>query len=260
MGRKALNIKYIFVLLAALFFGGLLIYNLHGLFAYQHDGRTAQENSQIAQEMFADAVQNALVAAQNYEARPQNGGYHNLLAAARTLTNNPDIVAYIAIAGTNIGNFVVQGSDNEHYLSHDAHGNQNINGALFLDYRNSFDFSDQNTIIYGHNMRNQTMFHDLRHFVNQDFFEQNPMIIVVKDDQTLVYEIFAAFATSVDFYYIQVAFEGPNDFWFLINEISNRSVITTGINPTANDRILILSTCTNVREDTRFVVAARLRL
>ena len=254
MERKKLNRKFGLMILLALFFGGLLIFHVNGLFVYQREGNIAWENSRRAKEMFESVILNA-ISDEPYYSENDFGN----LAAARVFTANPDLVAYIAIVGTNIGNFVVQGRDNEHYLTHDANGQPNQNGAIFMDYRNSPNFSDPSTIIYGHNMRNGTMFHDLRHFMQQDFFEAHSQIIIVQDFHVLTYDIFAAFSTSVDFDYIQVDFAHSIEFQNLIDEMSRRSVINTGIIATHNDRILILSTCTNVREDTRFVIAARLQ-
>ncbi|MCL2168821.1 MAG: class B sortase [Defluviitaleaceae bacterium] len=251
MAGRAKNNFMLFVIICAVAgFGALLVFHLHGFFAYRRDGRIAQENSEIAQEMFADIVELGMAGHP-----PLQGG---LLAPARIMAGNEDVVAFISIPGTNIGNLVVQGHDNEFYLYHDAHGQPNVNGALFMDYRNRPDFFDPNTIIYGHNMRNGTMFHNLRYYMSRDFFEANPHIAIVTDQYVLIYEIFAAFSTNIDFYYIQVNFETPEQFEGLINEMINRSAYNTSITPTATDRILILSTCTNIREDTRFVVAARL--
>jgi len=249
--RRLLNLKYAFALLALIGFGSFFVFYAHGFFVYMQDGRRAQQNSDIAREMFADTLhQDYELVSIDYEAE--------MLEPARRLTRNEAVVGFLTIPGTNVGDLVVQGADNYFYLTHDAYGNANANGALFMDYRNSRDFSDLNTIIYGHNMRNGTMFHNLRYYMNQDFFERHPRITIVGDRRILTYEIFAAFSTNIDFYYIQVDFKSPDDFGALINEIMRRSVISTGVTATAYDRILILSTCTNEREDMRFVVAARL--
>jgi len=236
-------------LVATVFFLALLVFNAYGYFRYWQDGRQSQRNSEIIQEIFEPYI---------YGGADIDGD--RLMRQARELTGSGDIVAYIAIGGTNIGNLVVQGYDNEHYLYHDVFGNENVNGALFMDFRNSPDFTDPNTIIYGHNMRNGTMFHNLRYFVNQDDFVQNHRnIYVITPEITLIYEIFAAFSTNIDFYYIQVHFNSDGEFAALLNEIAHRNVINTNARPaTPSDNILVLSTCTNTHQDTRFVVVGRL--
>jgi len=232
---------------AVVFFAVLFVHNVHGVFSYWQDGRQAQRNSQIIQEIFAGYFGGDITLDRD-----------RLLHQARELTGSGDIVAYIAIPGTNIGNLVVQGHDNEHYLYNDVFGNENINGALFMDFRNSPDFTDLNTIIYGHNMRNGTMFHNLRYFVQQDgFAARHRNIYVITPHETLIYEVFAAFSTNIDFDYIQVSF-GVGDFAALLDEILQRNVLDTGIAPNPNNNILVLSTCTNNHQDTRFVVVGRL--
>ncbi|MDR2166758.1 MAG: class B sortase [Clostridiales bacterium] len=259
------NIAFYAVLLAVVGFFGFFVFNLHGLFVHWQDGRQAWENSEIVQEIFAPQLEAIVEAAvepaveTETDPPPPDAEQTPMLDAARQLTGNDDIVAFISIPGTNIGNIVVQAADNEYYLSRDAFGNDNVNGALFMDFRNSRDFADKSTVIYGHNMRNGSMFHNLRHFMNRDFFEAHPHILIITDYNILIYEIFAAFSTNIDFYYIQVHFESPAEFADLINEIIARSNHNTDISPTEADQILILSTCTNIREDTRFVIAGRLQ-
>ncbi|MCL2350288.1 MAG: class B sortase [Defluviitaleaceae bacterium] len=246
--RRLNNILFAAVFVAALGFAASFAFNLSGQIIYRRDGRVAAANSAIIQEIFADISVGADTI------RP-----HYPMAVARNLTHNEDIIAYIAIPGTNVGNVVVQGMDNSHYLYTDAFGQPNVNGALFMDYRNSPSFTDPNTIIYGHNMRNGTMFHNLRYYMNESFWREHPHIVVITDYDVLIYEIFATFSTHVDFYYIQVDFNDERgDFEGLINEMARRAVFDTDIRAARYDRVLILSTCTNIHQDTRFVVAARL--
>ena len=246
---KLINIKYVLAIIIAVVFAGFFIYNVSGAFSHLFDGRRARINSGIAQEMFYSAVNSYQLS---------DISYAQLLWEAREATNNPDVVGFVTIGGTRIGDMIVLGEDNEFYLTHNAYGARNANGALFMDYRNSPRFDNPNTIIYGHNMRNGSMFHDLRHFMHQDFFDRHREIVVVSGFEVLRYEIFAAFATSTDFYYIQVHFEREAEFESLLAEIKMRSIVCSDIQVYTNDRILILSTCTNHREDTRFVVVGRL--
>ena len=116
---KFLNIKYIFALAMVFIFAGFLIYSLFGAFIYLRDGRAARINSRIAQEIFYEYFLN------------EDIGTISFLNEARQTTQNAEVVGFVTIAGTNIGDFVTQGVDNEFYLTHDAYGNQNSNCALF---------------------------------------------------------------------------------------------------------------------------------
>lgn len=183
------------------------------------------------------------------------------LADAREQIDNDDIVGFISIPNTNVNYPFVQTVDNSFYLYHDVHRNSSSAGAVFLDYLSTPDFTDPNTIIYGHNMRSGIIFHNLRYYVfgaqSQEFLEDHPNIYIVTDDYVLVFEIFSVFTTHIDFYYIQVYF-AEGEFEELVNELNHRSYHDTGITATGEDNLLLLSTCTNIHRDTRIVIASRL--
>ena len=100
------------------------------------------------------------------------------------------------------------------------------------------------------------MFHNIRYYMERDFFNNHPIITIITDEFIFIYQAFAAFSTMVDFYYIQVDFESNADFYALINEIKNRSNHPIPRIVNYNEQILILSTCTNAHEDERFVLAS----
>ena len=188
----------------------------------------------------------------------------DLIAAfndAREQTGNDDIVAYISIPDTNVNYPVVQAGDNIFYLHHDIRRVNSAAGAIFLDYLNSPDFTDPNTIIYGHNMRGGIKFNNLRNYVfgdrTQSFLQEHPHIIIITEYEVLIYEIFSVFTTHIEFEYIQVDFV-DDEFAELVDEIIRRSYHDTGVTATDEDNVLILSTCTNIDRDTRIVVASRL--
>ena len=102
---------------------------------------------------------------------------------------NEDIVAWLRIPGV-LDYLVVQGTDNSYYLHHTFRNEYNIAGSIFLDARNMADFSDSKNIIYGHNMRNGSMFHVLKNFQNLDFYQANREIwLYLPDGSVEVYEI-----------------------------------------------------------------------
>jgi len=256
-GRKIKNnIFLVIAILVMLGFGVAFAYHSYGYFLWWRDGQSAEENTRIVREIFAEKI--GLLTALSTEAETAVFSNTSPVSTTRELTKNLDIIAFIHIEGTNISNVVMQGDNNDFYLYHDMFGTPNVNGSVFMDFRNSPDFTDKNTIIYGHNMRNGTMFHNLRYYLTRDFFEAHPLIKIFTDTKVLIYEIFSTFSTHVDFEYIQVHFNSDKEFGGLIGEIMRRRAFDTGIAARRDDRLLILSTCTNVDEDTRFVVAARL--
>lgn len=267
MSKIRNKLLFILAIIATIGFGGAFLYNAYLFVRYQIDARSIIEDQAAIQNIFAEQLEFVM-------ANPSGGTPAQLpgtsdaqaqeefispLSIVREMTGNQDIIAYLHIEGTNISNVVLQYSDNFFYLRHDVHRASNVNGSLFLDYANSPDFSDRNSIIYGHNMRNGTMFHDLRHFVDFDYFRANRYITVITDEKLLTYEVFAAFSARIYFEYIQVSFHDDDDFLSLLNELQSRSIHNSDISLSASDRILILSTCTNTAQDMRFVVAAVLQ-
>lgn len=266
MKKKKGNLLLILSIVAVLGFGGAFAYHAYEYYLWWRDGQIAQENTDMVTDIFQEQM---LDIGRLFTAMPVGAGENGPeeativfsaapLDEARERTGNEDIVAYIFIEGTNINNVIVQGRDNEFYLYRDIFRNWNVNGSIFLDYRNTPDFNDFNTVVYGHNMNNGTMFHNLRYYMSRDFFEAHPNIVVILDERVLVYEIFSVFQTRIDFDYIQVEFESRREFGALVDEITRRRVYDTGVYATEEDRMLILSTCTNVDDDTRIVVAGRL--
>ena len=278
--QKKKNHALVIVTIFFLVFLAFFVYNLIELFTWWNDGRLAHRNTATMHEIFSDhmagiselSAQIVLDPTPLPQAQPQqpplelaaanptfsfNGP--SPLDIARSHTGNDDIIAYIFIEGTNINNVVLQTNDNDFYLHHDMYGNPNSNGALFMDFRNHGNFQDPNTIIYGHNMRNGSMFHNIRYFMEPDFFHDHPNIMVIADDRVFIYQIFTSFSTRVDFDYIQVFFNDRAEFYGLIQELQHRAMFPTQHVISQYDHILILSTCTNVHVDSRYVVAGVLR-
>lgn len=173
---------------------------------------------------------------------------------------NPDVVGWIYIeALEGISYPVVQGEDNEEYLHTTYENNYNFAGTIFIDYENSRDFSDCNTLVYGHNMKNGSMFGQLKKFSeDQTTYEKSKYFWIFTPEKDYRYEIISAYTTGVnsDTYTL---FKGPGDeFQEYLDTIKGYSEIETDDTElTIKDRIVTLSTCTG-NDATRYVVQGRL--
>ena len=167
---------------------------------------------------------------------------------------NPDYKFWINVKGTNIDYPVVQGDDNDFYLNHDFNKNYLPAGSIFLDYRSDFKV-DFNSVIYGHHMRNSTMFGQLEKFKNKDFFEKNKRITLTTQDITYEYEIFAIGVYDADFGYNKVNFNDEEDFNKFLNKIIDKSIYHRNI-VTSSDQIITLSTCSYEYENARTALFA----
>ncbi len=170
---------------------------------------------------------------------------------------NPDIRAWLYMSGSSIHSPVLQAEDNSTYLYRLADGSSNAHGSLFIDCRNAGDFSDWNTLIYGHNMKDGSMFGGLKKYRKQAYYDAHPEMTLFTPEKTYRMEIFAAVTTDVSaaVYRVPAAREERDE---LVQWAQRNSEIECDVSIGTEDRIVTLSTCTG-GEDDRFVVLAVLR-
>lgn len=174
------------------------------------------------------------------------------------LDQNEDIVGWIKIEDTVIDYPVVQAKDNDYYLRRDYLGNHRNSGSIFMDFRNQIDKSNRNIILYGHYMRDGTMFGDLLQYEDEVFLYEHPLIQFDTLYENATWEIFAVYKTSTDFYYIRTDFESEDQYHAFLHELQAASMHELDVDVTVDDTILTLSTCANYGSDLRFVVQAKL--
>ena len=171
---------------------------------------------------------------------------------------NTDIVGFLSIEGTSIHYPVVRSVDNYDYLETDLYGRYDPAGSIFMDMENDIELPDKNVILYGHNMRSNTKFHAVRNYRDERFFKRHPLIRFDTLYADQMWEIFSFYSTSIRFPYTQVFFDSDESFYDLVRQMKERSLYDTGVTVSPDDRILTLSTCTNIDPDTRYVIHARL--
>lgn len=180
------------------------------------------------------------------------------LAALREV--NADVLGWIYIPGSKINYPLLQGEDNDYYLKHAWDHRKTSVGSIFLEQRSSADLMDYNTIVYGHNMNDGSMFAGLRKFSTQGYWEKHPHVYIVTDAGVYRYDIFAAYKAPVDSVTYGLSFrQVETKATFLLHALEN-SKIQTEIIPEAQDRILTLSTCSGAGYSNRWVVQARLKM
>ncbi len=172
---------------------------------------------------------------------------------------NEDIVAWLYGEGTVLNYPVVKGEDNSYYLSHLFDGSDNASGCLFLDSRNSSDFSDDNTIIYGHNMKNGTMFAFINQYQEQSYYDQHPSMFLLTPNGNFEVHLFAGFLEDVNGNAWQRAFQNENEKIKWLEEARNASTFVSDTIPSKEDKIVTFSTCSNASEDVRYVLMGVLK-
>ena len=169
---------------------------------------------------------------------------------------NTDVLGWISIPETVLSYPLLRGVDNDYYLKHSWRKDSSIVGAVFMDYRSNEDFTDFNTIIYGHRMRDGSMFASLKDYQSQEHWRTHPSIYIASFDGVYRYDIFAAYEASVTgsiYDFQERDEEGRKEF---IDTCMRLSAIETDIDPTVDDHLLTLSTCTGRGYSTRWVVQA----
>ena len=166
------------------------------------------------------------------------------------------MLGWILIPGTRVSYPVVQGTDNSYYLDHTWRGGKNSVGAIFMDYRNSGDLSDFNTIIYGHRMNNRSMFGTLSQYKSRSYWQAHPYVYLTDDSGTHRYEIFAAGEVSVDSDVYRLGLRSSSGRQSFLDSCLSLSALNTGVTPHVYDKVLTLSTCTGNGHATRWVVQA----
>ena len=181
----------------------------------------------------------------------------NPIDFTQLLSVNSDIVGWLRIRALDISYPVVQGKDNDYYLHRTFEKTDNFAGCLFVNSYNRGDFTDQNTIIYGHNMKNGSMFGKLKNFSDPEVFKKSRYFWIFTPDFIYQYRIFSASVVDKTGLTYQISFTDDEFDQFISRAYSNSVVDNQGVTVTKEDRIVTLSTCTG-DDSTRFVVMGKL--
>ena len=163
---------------------------------------------------------------------------------------NQDIVGWIYFKDTPINYPVVQAKDNQYYLHRLINGEYNASGSIFMDYRNDPNLEDNNTIIYGHNMKSDEMFGTLQNYKNQEYYENHKIIYYFTQEKNYEIKLVAGYTVSLE------------DDIYNLNEINQeqkekilqKSDFKSDVNISQNDKLITLSTCSYEYEDARYIL------
>lgn len=171
---------------------------------------------------------------------------------------NEDIVAWLYSEGTAINYPVVQANDNDYYLRRLIDGTYNQAGTIFMDYKNNSNFDDYKTILYGHNMKNGTMFGTLTNYKNQEYYNEHKEMYLFTENKNFKVELVAGYITSSESD-IYVVSETSNTNNKLLQEAISKSTFKSEAEVTNEGKILVFSTCDYDFENARYVLLGVLR-
>lgn len=211
----------------------LLVYSSINIFKWYNNNK---ENKQIINEI----AESVTINEDTNEEKKYKINFEELKQ------KNSDTVAWLKVENTNIEFPIVQANNNSYYLTHNFDKKYNVAGWIFADYKNKLDGTDRNIVVYGHNMRNNSMFGSLKDVITEEWYnnEENKYITFVTENDYQTYQVFSVYQIKTEDYYIQTEFKS-NEFTEFIDTITKRSKKNFGINVSKEDTILTLSTCSN---------------
>ena len=178
-----------------------------------------------------------------------------------------DVTSWLYVPGTSISYPVLRagaGKDTDYYLRKDYKGNYFTGGCVYMQQRNSASYTDRDTVIYGHNMNNGTMFHSLHSYEDGSFFKSHPYIYVFTPEKTLIYQVFCAYRDDdklILAYYDNFASDSTFSSYIkgVMSSTNGKAYqVNNDVNVSTSDRILSLSTCIRYDEYGRFLLLSRL--
>ena len=178
---------------------------------------------------------------------------------------NSDIVGWIEIENTNINYPVLQGTDNEYYMTHNYKKEKTKNGSIFLTKDYDWDIPSSNLLIYGHNYRNGTMFQDLLKYTDKSFYKEHPIIRFTTENEDAEYEIISVFKSRVYYkseknvfrYYYFINAENEYEYNEFIDNAKKASLYDIDATAKYGDQLITLSTCSYHTKDGRFAVIGK---
>jgi sortase B len=172
----------------------------------------------------------------------------------------PDAIAWLMVPGTSIDMPIFKSTDNSRYLRNDRDNITTKWGETFMDYRSDINKMDgmSHFIIYGHNTEVDSHFTPLLNYKNEKFLNEHKIIEMSTIKGNFKWEIFSAYTTDTNFFYIDTVFADANDYGTFLNTLKSKSMYDTKTTISSTDTILTLSTCDYVKTNGRYVVQAKL--
>lgn len=206
------------------------------------------KNSQIAEKLSETFVSDTIQVELTDETSSVTNNYETVNVDFNALlAQNEHTVGWLKVNNTNINFPILQSNDNSYYLTHNFNKEYNSAGWIFADYKNNFDQLDKNTIIYGHNRRNNTMFSNLKYLLEPEWFndENNKYFIFNTENRNYIVEIFSVYKINTNNLILSNSFESRSEFDTFINDCISKSIYDFGLNISYQDNIVTLCTCDN---------------
>ena len=249
--RKIINIILVAIIIVCLSIIGYKYYN------YNKDDKLNSEIQDL-QPVINEASDSDNNSSGENDGQDQSkdGDYVNSANEEQLKSINSDYKMWIQIENTNINYPVVQGSDNDYYLKHNFRKESNISGTVFVESANDID-NDKNIILYGHNMRNGTMFNNITNYKEESFFNEDNKISIIMNNTLYEYEVFSVYVKNVSEVNLAIGFANEDEFINYAYNEADESLYKKDVDFSAEDNLITLVTCSYEFTDARTIVVAR---
>ena len=183
---------------------------------------------------------------------------NSMVDLSKFFVDYKDAVAWIYSPDTKINYGVVEAEDNDFYLHRAMDGSYSISGSLFVDCNNKRDFSDENTVIYGHHMNDGTKFASIMGYRENGYYAQHPVLYLSTPDMNYRVEVFSAYLTDADSDTYTFRFSSTQEYAAWLQRMRSQSDFQTDVMLSTSDRVITLSTCSYEYTDARYVVQGKL--
>ncbi len=233
---KARKIKKIFIYLFLILFLSVFIYSIYNIIDWYIAGKKNEKiindinDAIIEEEIEEEIVDEDTSLTVDFEILKEK---------------NSEAVGFIKVNGTKIEYSVVKHKDNFYYLTHSFDRSYNKYGWIFANFENKFDGTDKNITLFGHNMRNGSMFGTLKNVLTEEWQsnEDNHKVLFITEEGKFIYQVFSTYKIYKEEYFATSNFKDDSEFLTFINKIKKRSNKDYNVEVTENDQILTLSTC-----------------
>ena len=248
--RKIINIILVAIIIVCLSIIGYKYYN------YNKDDKLNSEIQDL-QPVINEASDSDNNSSGENDGQDQSkeGNYVNSANEEELKSINSDYKMWIQIENTNINYPVVQSSDNDYYLKHNFRKESNISGTVFVESANDID-NDKNIILYGHNMRNGTMFNNITNYKEESFFNEDNKINIIMNNTLYEYEVFSVYVKNVSEVNLAIGFANEDEFINYAYNEADESLYKKDVDFSAEDNLITLVTCSYEFTDARTIVVA----
>ena len=250
---------------------GISIFCIYGFGKLYYSYKTARDEYRdilaIAREEKTDRIDSLPASQKEAEGQGENtsedefgfdGEYISPINFGALQELNPEIAAWLWVPGTAIDYPVVQGIDNSVYLKKTVKGTDNVSGAIFFDFRNARDFSDKNTVIYGHNMKDGSMFSSLNKYRDQEFYDDYPFFIIYSPECEYHFRIASVCIIPDESIVYSLNIIEEKGFSEYAGNLLLNNLVNTGTDLSLDDHRVTLSTCEYQYDNLRLVVIGKL--